>query len=162
MKQNSWNIGLLHEYSQAVKYDILLGTIFTNIHAIILLLYSNIYFSNKFWKFWIFWNLIFFWNLECYFENFEILWNFWKFWNFMNILNFLNQSRENRIFNVFFPLKKPDLFFLFLRILTLCFYFYVYWRYVTKFRSGPRVHSTCSKQHGQFLTISRRKEKLLI
>ena len=48
MKQNSWNIGLLHEYSQAVKYDILLGTIFTNIHAIILLLYSNTYFSNKF------------------------------------------------------------------------------------------------------------------
>jgi hypothetical protein len=50
------NIGLLHEYwwilsravyycvSVRVQYDILRGIIFTNIHAIILLLYSNKYF----------------------------------------------------------------------------------------------------------------------
>jgi len=31
-----------------------------------------------------------------------------------------------RIFNVFFPLWRNQ---------TSCFYFYVYWRYVTKFRS---------------------------
>jgi cbb3-type cytochrome oxidase subunit 3 len=42
-----------------------------------------------------------------------------------------------------------DSMFLFLRILTLCFYFYVYWHYVTKFRSA-----SSSADENKFVNLS--------
>jgi hypothetical protein len=54
----------------------------------------------------------------------------------------------------FSTVKKPDLLFLFLRIVkTLCFYFYVYWRYVTKFWSASS--STDEKIFCLFISIQK-------
>jgi hypothetical protein len=57
-----------------------------------LLLYTNKYFSNKFWKFW---------NLMKFFESFEILWKFGIFLKFEIFLKFLKFYESFKILWIF-------------------------------------------------------------
>jgi hypothetical protein len=110
----------------------------------------------KFYENWFFFNIL---KILKSYKHFENLWTFWNlmkilncFWNFWNFEIFFSSAQE--LARIFSTVKKPDVLFLFLK---------KYWRYVSFFkdidamllnldpdivRSGPRLHFTCSKQHG--------------
>ena len=72
-----------------------------------------------------------------------------------------------RIFNVFFPEKKPDVLFLFLKNIDAMFLFLsILIVNIAAMllnldpdivRSGPHLHSTCSKQFSSFIVFQNNK-----